>query len=222
VNEFDVVVNTDDIVLSAFRFFTPREQVLVDENFMMNYVGDYFERKRNGRINYQQEFERMMDRVETDLGEDLRHGDPYALERKCRNAGNEAYCAIIFMRYLGLVDAPKSTPGHWSCTQQAYEDTWAVPEYNTLTLTGDGETFLNNALVRVPIWHKDIEGAFGRGCFTEIEIINRLSLVGEYSRHQINNEQIDGLEDLGIELVYDDDVVRPARFPVFDLQYDMP
>ena len=221
-NELGIEINTDDIVLSAFRFFTPREQALIDEEFMMEYIREYMERKLRGEIDYQREFESMMQRVETDLREDLRSQDSHAFARKCRNAANEAYCAIIFVRFLGWVNAPKGArPGHWSATQQAYGDTPVVPEYNILTLTEAGETALNDALGIAPIWYKDIEAIFGQRCFREIEIINRLALTGEY-RGELSESQIQGLQALGIELISDDGAFRAIRPPVFDLQYDMP
>ena len=95
-----VEIDTDDLMLSALRFFTPREHNRIDEEFLKNYIDQYFTNKAESLPNYRAEFESQMDRVERDLGEALRANDPCAFARKCRNAGNDAYCLIILMRKL--------------------------------------------------------------------------------------------------------------------------
>ena len=42
-NDTGVDVNTDDIALSAFLYFTPMQQPLVNEDYLTNYINDYFD-----------------------------------------------------------------------------------------------------------------------------------------------------------------------------------
>ncbi len=218
----EVGANTDDIALSAFRFFTPREQALVDEAFLMRHIDAYFNRKAKTGIDYEQEFRALMTRVERDLRYSLTSMDIQAFARKCRNAGNEIFCTIIFLRQLRLVDAPKIQPTGWSCTQQRYEDTPPVPEFNVLNLTAEGERALMDALSMVPVWHTDLVEVFGAECFREIEFVNHLSNGQQISAGDITDEQVNGLSEVDLVLLRKAGVYHAERVPVFELQYDMP
>ncbi len=217
-----VEVNTDDLALSAFRFFTPREQGQVDEDFLRAHVDSYFERKRNVGIDCQAEFRRLMERTERDLGRKLRNVDKHAFARKCRNAGNEVYCTIIFLRQLGLIGAPKTRPTGWSCTQQRYENTGPVPEFNILSLTSEGDRALGEAISTVPVWHADVVRVFGDNCHGIIAILNRLANGQQIETTQITDQEVHELRQVGVNLIREDGTYRATQSPVFELQYDMP
>ncbi|MBA7594553.1 MAG: hypothetical protein GH143_10725 [Calditrichaeota bacterium] len=213
--------NTDDLTLSTFRFFTPRDKKRVDENFLISHIDAYFERKATEGIDYESDFRSLMARVERDLGYSLTKDDEHALARKSRNAGNEVYCTIIFLRDLGLIEATKTSPDHWSCTQQTYERTYRL-EFNIVTLTTDGEHALADALSKVPLWYADLVDIFGSQCFREIEIVHRLARGHQLKADEISDIQIQGLNQIGIVLLRENEIYRVEQPPVFELQYDMP
>jgi len=217
-----VEANTDDLVISAFRFFTPREQARVDETFLKAHIDAYFQRKRDVGIDYQAEFNQLMDRTERDLVYNLRRADRHAFARKCRNAGNEVYCTIIFLRGLGLIEAPRRRPTGWSCTQQRYEHTGPVPEFNILSLRPEGDRALDEALSKVPVWHADLVRVFGQNCYVEIAILNRLANGQQIDTAEITGHQVQGFRQVGVSLIREDGTYRATQTPVFELQYDMP
>jgi hypothetical protein len=217
-----VEATTDDIALSAFRFFTPGEQQRVDETFLTNHIDAFYQRKAQASMDYEHEFRALMTRVERDLGQNLSRLDRHAFARKCRNAGNEVYCTIIFLRELALINTRRIEPQRWSCTQQRYEDTPPVPQFNILALAADAERALTETLTRVPVWHADLVHVFGQECYREIAIVNRLANCQSVGSDETTDAQIRGLEELGIELIGEDANYRPRRVPVFELQYDMP
>ncbi len=223
-----VEIDTDDLTLTALRFFTPAQHNRVDEEFLKNHIDEYFTSKAESLPDYRAEFESQMDRVERDLGENLRANDPCAFARKCRNAANDAYCLIILMREVELIEADNrnSAIGHWSATQQFYNRTPKVPEFNVVRLTETGRHFLANSIELLPIWYEDIytlipsDAHEGRASLAFY--VNKLCLDNNISQDTISDDQLDYLANLGLSGRFENEVFIPNRRTVFELQYDMP
>jgi len=223
-----VKIDTDDLTLTALRFFTPHQHDRVDEEFLKNYIDEYFAGKVESLPDYKAEFESQMARVEGDLGKNLRANDPCAFARKCRNAANDAYCLIILMRKTYLVEAPNCDTEieHWSATQESYDRTGKVPEFNIVTFTDAGRQLLAESINLLPIWYEDIcalipsdaERDRARIAF----FVKELSLGNNISENEIFKEDIDCLANLGVFGRCENGVFVPNRRPVFELQYDMP
>lgn len=222
-----VEIDTDDVVLSASRFFTPNEVATVDEVFLQQHIRDYFTMKKRRRPDYRRSFERLMDRVERDLGTDLRKADKVAFQRKCRNAANEAYCLIIMMRNAGLVRTKKissSRIGHWSASQQSYEHTPPVPELNVLRITDDGRRLLAEALERLPVWYVDIAAVSSHASVASriAFLVNELAQGVDLKRSKLTLADLKRLKALGITGKSRGGMYVPHKRPVFSLQHDMP
>lgn len=217
-NERNSEVNTDDITLSAFRYFTPWECSLIDESFLMGYIDAYFDRKLRGRINYQNEFKQLFKKVEEELGSELTH--PYAFEQKCRNTGNEIYCTSLFLRYIGVISIKETIPRHWSCTQMSYNRTGPAG-YGIFSLTPIGEKELKNALARIPIWGKDIRDTFSNNWANGVNIINLFSKDRKVPKTDISEDMIPLFSSLGIKLKETKAGYKTVKIPDFDLQYDL-
>jgi hypothetical protein len=221
-----VEIDTDDLMLSALRFFTPKENSCVDEDFIKEHIENYFKRKARSIPDYESEFVKQMQRVETDLGIDLREEDPHAFSRKCRNAANDAYCLIIFMRNAGVMNTENrnNAVGHWSATQQAYESTPRVPEFNVLSLTDAGKHVLEDSLKKEPIWYEDIQMIFlEKDTRTRMAfLVNELAQGGNLSSENVTAEEIEQLHELHLEGSVRGSMFIPEKLPVFELQYDMP
>lgn len=221
-------IDTDDLTLTALRFFTPAQQDRVDEEFLKNHIDEYFTRKAESLPDYRAEFESQMDRVERDLGEDLRANYPCAFARKCRNAANEAYCLIILMRKVSLIEAPSCNEaiGHWSATQQKYEKTGKVPEFNIVRLKDAGKRLLLESINLLPVWYEDICEVMSSREDKEqakmADFVNELSVGNDISQDIISNDEIDCLANLGLSGRCENGVFIPDRRPVFEQQYDRP
>jgi hypothetical protein len=223
-----VEIDTDDLTLTALRFFTPARHERVDEEFLKNHIDQYFASKAESLPDYRAEFESQMDRVERDLGENLRANDPCAFARKCRNAANDAYCLIILMRNVSLIEAPNCNTAieHWSATQESYDHTGKVPEFNIVTLTDTGRQLLAESIELLPIWYEDIctlipsEEHEGRARM--VFYVNKLCLDNNIPQDTISDDEIDCLSTLGVSGRCKNRVFIPDRRPVFELQYDMP
>jgi len=223
-----VEIDTDDLTLTALRFFTPAQHNRIDEEFLKNHIDQYFTSKARSLPDYRAEFESQMARVERDLGKNLRANDPYAFARKCRNAANDAYCMIILMRKVSLVEAPNGNTKieHWSATQESYDQTGKVPEFNIVTLTDAGKQLLAESVNLLPIWYEDIcalipqDTEKGRARITFF--IKELSLGNNISEDGISKEELECLANLGVLGRCENGVFIPNRRPVFELQYDMP
>jgi hypothetical protein len=223
-----VGIDTDDLTLTALRFFTPLQHDRVDEEFLKNHIDQYFISKAETLPNYRAEFESQMDRVERDLGENLRANDPYAFARKCRNAANDAYCMIILMRKVSLIEAPNCNTEieHWSATQLSYDQTGKVPEFNIVTLTEAGRQLLAESIELLPIWYEDICSLIPsdthEGRARLVFHINKLCLDNSISQDTIYDDEFEYLETLGLSGRSEHGVFIPERRPLFELQYDMP
>jgi len=223
-----VEIDTDDLALSALRFFTPHQHERVDEEFLKNHIDEYFTRKAESLPDYKAEFESQMDRVERDLGENLRANNPCAFAMKCRNATNNAYCLIILMRKVDLIEADNrnSAIGHWSGTQQAYDNTGKVPEFNIVTLTEAGRQLLAESIELLPIWYEDIYSLIPsdahEGQARLVFHINKLCLDNSIFQDTISDDEVEYLEALGLSGRSENGVFIPDRRPIFELQYDMP
>lgn len=223
-----VDIDTDDLTLTALRFFTPLQHNRVDEQFLKNHIDEYFASKPESLPDYKAEFESQMDRVERDLGEDLRANDPYAFARKCRAATNNAYCLIILMRKVDLIetDNRNSAIGHWSGTQQEYDNTGKVPEFNIVRLKDTGRRLLLESINRLPVWYEDIcEVMSSREEKDQAKMatfVNELSVGNNIPQDTISNDEIDCLANLGLSGRCENGVFIPDRRPVFELQYDRP
>ena len=223
-----VEIDTDDLTLSALRFFTPAQQDRVDEEFMKNHIDQYFASKAESLPDYRAEFEHQMDRVERDLGENLRANDPCAFARKCRNAANDAYCLIILMRKVSLIEAPNCNTAikHWSATQESYDRTGKVPEFNIVTLKEAGSQVLAESIELLPIWYEDIctlipsDAHEGRASLAYY--VNMLCLDNNISQSDMSELELEYLANLGIIGTFENGDFIPERRPVFELQYDMP
>jgi len=223
-----VEIDTDDLMLSALRFFTPREYDCINEEFLKNYIDEYFTNKAESLPDYRAEFESQMDRVERDLGEQLRASDPCAFARKCRNAANDAYCLIILMREVDLIEADNrnATVGHWSATQQAYDKTPKVPEFNVVRLKEAGKKLLSETIELLPIWYEDIctqiPSNAGEARARIAFFVKELCLGNNLSEKGISRKEFECLANLGLLGGCENGVFVPNRRPVFELQYDMP
>ena len=219
-----VEIDTDDVMLSVLRFFTEKEKAIVDESFLRTHIERYFARKARRAPNYRREFEKQMDRVERDLGMKLRAGDHNAFARKCRNAANDAYCFIIFLRNAGVVETENrnSSINHWSATQQAYEHTPRVPEFNVLTFTDAGRRVLREGLERIPIWFEDIRQVCPAQESRTAFLVNELALGVDLDRAHVTAEDIRHLARLGLKGSFRGNAFVPTKRPAFELQYDMP
>lgn len=223
-----VGIDTDDLTLTALRFFKPLQHDSIDEEFLKNHIDQYFNSKAETLPNYRAEFESQMDRVERDLGENLRANDPCAFARKCRNAANEAYCLIILMRKVSLIEAPNCNTSieHWSATQLSYDQTGKVPEFNIVTLTEAGRQLLAESIELLPIWYEDICSLIPsdsrEGQARLVFHINKLCLDNSISQDTISDDEVEYLEALGLLGRYENGVFIPDRRPIFELQYDMP
>jgi len=206
----------------------PREHDRVDEGFLKKYIDEYFSNKAQNLPDYRAGFESQMDRVEGDLGEELRANDPCAFERKCRNAANDAYCLIILMRGADLIEADNRNAaiGHWSATQQAYDDTPKVPEFNVVRLKETGRKLLAETIELLPIWYEDICALIPSGAGTARPrmafFVKELGLGNNISEKEISSEERECLATLGLEGKCENGVFVPNHRPVFELQYDMP
>lgn len=216
--------DTDDLALSALRFFTPRQKSLVDEAFLTSHIDTYFKEKAQNGIDYEGEFEMQMDRVEKDLGKALRKTDADAFARKCRNAGNSGYCFTIFLRNAGVVDTQNLNHNvpHWSATQQSYENTPRVPQFNLLQMTAEGAKVLADAASRVPVWYADIERMFYSQRSRMAFLVNELAQGAALSSTELSAAEISALARLGVSGVVQGGIFVPDKLPLFDLQSDMP
>ena len=223
-----VEIDTDDLALSALRFFTPAQQDRVDEEFLKNHIDQYFAGKAESLPDYKAEFESQMDRVERDLGENLRANDPCAFARKCRAATNNAYCLIILMRKVDLIetDNRNSAIGHWSGTQQAYDNTKNVPEFNVVTLKDAGRRLLLELINLLPIWYEDICALISSRVEEDrkrmADFVERLALGENIPQSDISEQELEYLARLGLTGRCEDRVFIPERRPVFEQQYDRP
>ena len=223
-----VEIDTDDLTLTALRFFTPAQHDPVDEEFLKNHIDQYFASKAESLPDYKAEFESQMDRVERDLGVNLRAYDSCAFARKCRNAANDAFCLIILMRKVSLIEAPNCNTAieHWSATQKSYDHTGKVPEFNIVTLTDAGRQLLAESIELLPIWYEDIctltpsEEHEGRAKM--VFNVNKLCLDNNISQDTISGDEIACLANLGLSGRCENGVFIPDHSPVFELQYDMP
>lgn len=223
-----VEIDTDDLTLSALRFFTPAQQDRVDEEFLKNHIDQYFAGKAESLPDYRAEFESQMDRVERDLGENLRANDPCVFARKCRDATNNAYCLIILMRKVDLIEADNrnSAIGHWSGTQQAYDNTKNVPEFNVVTLKDTGRRLLLESINLLPIWYEDICALISSRVEEDrkrmADFVERLALGENIPQSDISEHELEYLARLGLTGRCKNRVFIPERRPVFEQQYDRP
>jgi len=221
-------IDTDDLTLTALRFFTPAQHDHIDEEFLKNHIDEYFTSKAESLPDYRAEFESQMDRVERNLGENLRTNDPDAFARKCRNAANDAYCLIILMRKVSLVEAPNCNTeiGHWSATQRSYDRTPKVPEFNIVTLTEAGRQLLAASVGLLPIWYEDICAVVpsdpDQGRARVAFFLNELCQGQSILQDQIYDKDIEWLRGLGLSGRFENEMFIPDRMPMFELQYDMP
>ncbi len=223
-----VEIDTDDLALSALRFFTPHQHERVDEEFLKNHIDEYFTRKAESLPDYKAEFESQMDRVERDLGENLRANNPCAFAMKCRNATNNAYCLIILMRKVDLIEADNrnSAIGHWSGTQQAYDKTGKVPEFNVVRLKDTGRRLLLESIDLLPIWYEDICALISSRAEEDIkrmaDFVEKLALGENIPQSDISEQELEYLARLELTGRCENGVFIPEHRPVFELQYDMP
>jgi len=223
-----VEIDTDDLTLTALRFFTPAQHDPVDEEFLKNHIDEYFASKAESLPDYRVEFESQMDRVERDLGVDLRANDPCAFARKCRNATNEAYCLIILMRKTDLIEADNCNMaiGHWSATQRAYENTRKVPEFNIVRLKDAGRRILLESINLLPVWYEDICAVISSSVEEDrkrmADFVERLALGENIPQSDISQHELEYLSNLGVTGTCQNRVFIPERRPVFELQYDSP
>ncbi len=226
-NKAGIQFNTDDLVLSGLAYYWEDSFGIVRESFMKDRIAAYVQEKTRTNPDYHARFATLM----TELRERASNNpavlqildETYAFERKCRNAGNDAFCAIIFLRHLGWIETDEVKPDHWSCTQQAYPGTPAVPEYNIIRLTDEGKDVLDQELQRIPIWHRDIlEVRRDEHVFDLIAIVNRLAASGSTQYPPGEERIIEDLKRLGLEPLVNNNVITVVDRPVFELQYDMP
>lgn len=217
-----VEVTTDDLVLSALRYFTEDECSLVDEAFLMEHIRNYLENKKSSGVNFETKFRTLFARILANKEAAKITSEPYAFQRKCRNAGNEAYCVLIFLRKLGLVAAQKVVPKSWSCTQQKYPGTPPVPEYNIVTLKAEGKKLLSEHIRKVPVWFEDIKEVRQDNVYELVAIINKLAVSGKHPAEGINQETLDQLKALGLDAKINESYLTVKERPIFELQYDMP
>lgn len=217
-NERGLEVNTDDIALSAFLYFPPWQCSLVDEEFLMKYIDDFFDRKLKGQIDYETMFKHLVKEVEKEVGFKLSH--IYAFEQKCRNAGNEIYCASLFLRRIGVISIHETVPRNWSCTQMSYGKTGPAG-YGIFSLTPMGKSELQKALSCIPIWGKDIVDVFGQNWPKAVHTISLFSKNREVPKGDISKEMIPLFSSLGIELKDTTSGYKAMKAPDFELQYDL-
>jgi hypothetical protein len=223
-----VEIDTDDLTLTALRFFTPAQHGRVDEEFLKNHIDRYFISKAESLPDYKAEFESQMDRVERDLGENLRANNPCAFAMKCRNATNNAYCLIILMRKVDLIEADNrnSAIGHWSGTQQAYDNTGKVPEFNVVRLKDTGRSLLLESIDLLPIWYEDICALISSRAEEDrkrmADFVEKLALGENIPQSDISEQELEYLARLGLSGRFENEVFIPNRRPIFELQYDMP
>lgn len=225
--EADVEFNTDDLILSGLAYYWEDSVGLVTEDLMKKEIDGYVQQKAQEDPDYHSLFAGLM----KDLKQRA-NGNPsvlrllnetYAFQRKCRNAGNDAFCAIIFLRHLGWIETDDVQPTHWSCTQQAYPGTPVVPEYNIIRLTDEGEDVLDQELQRIPIWYRDIRVVRNdEHVFDLIAVINRLAASGRTEYPASETRIIEELKQLGLDPIVENNVITVVDRPVFELQYDMP
>lgn len=154
--ERNIEANTDDMVLAPLRFFPPYQRDPVTEAFLMKFIDEYFDRKAKQSIDYEKEFRAMYADVlaerKKNIATDYNDED---FKRKCRNAANDAWCLLIFLKTIGLIEVDNQNPARWSSTQQRYGHTFGV-QYQVVRLTADGKAGLAGALDRIPVWYEDI------------------------------------------------------------------
>lgn len=217
-NERGLEVNTDDIALSAFRYFTPLECGLVTEEFIMKFIDDFFDGKLKGQVDYRNLFKQLFKEVEKEIGSKLTH--PYAFERKCRNTGNEIYCTSLFLKYIGVINIKETVPKHWSCTQMSYNRTGPAG-YGIFSLTPIGKSELRKALSHIPIWGKDIRDIFGHNWPKAVHAINFFSQNREVPKAAISNHIVPLFSSLGIKLKQTTSGYKAMVTPDFDIQCDL-
>lgn len=217
-----VEVTTDDLVLSALKYFPEDEYPLINEAFLMKHIRTYIKTKKSMGINYESEFTTLFSRIYSNKDAKKIVADEYAFQRKCRNAGNEAYCVLIFLRNIGFVNTQKVVPKTWSCTQQKYPGTPSVPEHNTVSLTHEGEKLLSCNIKKVPIWFEDIKKVCQNNVFELVAIINTLAKIAKYPVKGISKKTLEHLKALGLNPKVSRHHFIVKERPIFELQYDMP
>jgi hypothetical protein len=222
-----VEFNTDDLVLSALAYYWEDSVGRVSETFIKDRISCYLAEKAQGNIDYRSRFESLMADLKRRAKKDRTVlnllNEHYAFARKCRNAGNDAYCGIIFWRHLGWIATESHRPRHWSCTQQSYPGTPAVPEYNIINLTPKGKTILDAEINKVPIWHRDMLAIRNDdSIFNLIATVNRLAASGHSQEQTIDDRTIEDLIALGLKPIVQNNVITVGNRPIFELQYDMP
>jgi len=135
----------------------------------------------------------------------------------------------MFVRlYYPYPEAPNcnTTIVHWSATQESYDRTKKVPEFNIVTLTEAGRQVLSESIELLPIWYEDICTLIPSDAYEYRArlafYVNTLCLDNNISQDTISDDQLDYLANLGLSGRYENGVFIPDRRPVFELQYDMP
>ncbi len=220
---YGVYVNTDDIALTSLLFYPPYKQSVVTESFLMSAIDKYFIKKSKHGIDYEQEFSNLFDELLAETGAKF---DEDEFKQKLRNSANNAWCFLIFLRDIGLIDVEDTTPTHWSITQQVPETSNTFPtSYQILELTDKGEELLKESFNFTPVWNKDIKDMVmqpGEGKRI-IQSITTLQKKQELNQDKMDSDLIDYLKELGVNLVLDNKkgVYVPKTIPLFDPEYDM-
>lgn len=219
--ELKIEIDTDDILLSALRFYPPEiHRRLVDEKFLISSIDSYLAGKTTAAIDYKDEFTKMYNEV---LSENGRNWSDEGFKQKCRNAANNVWCFLIFLEELGLVKLSLEQCRHWSSTEQVPTTSSTFPvAYHKVTLTIEGERVLNNEFNKIPIWFKDVPTSL---LFMERnKIIDIFSIIGKdncIGRNKVSEEIKSSLEKFGIKLREDGDYFIPEREIIFDIEYDI-
>ncbi len=132
------------------------------------------------------------------------------------------------MRKVGLIEADNrnSAIGHWSGTQQTYEKTGKVPEFNIVRLKDAGRRLLFESINLLPVWYEDIcevmSSREDKDPAKMATFVNELSMGNNISQDTISNDEIDCLANLGLSGRCENGMFIPDRRPVFEQQYDRP
>ena len=220
-HELEIEIDTDDILLSALRFFPPEiHRRLVDEKFLISAIDDYLIAKSKAKIDYKEKFVQMYREV---LSENGGSWSDEVFKQKCRNAANNVWCFLIFLEELGLVKLSLERSKHWSSTAQIPSTSSTFPvAYHMVNLTEEGGKVLNNEFHKIPIWFKDVSSEILlMERYKMIEVLEKLGKDNRVEKSMVNSEIFSSLKELGVTLQEDGTYYISERQIIFDKEYDI-
>ena len=220
-SNLNVEIDTDDILLTALRFYPPEiQRRIVNESFLISNIDSYLIRKSTIGIDYQREFTQMYNEV---LSENGRTWNDEVFKQKCRNAANNIWCFLIFLQELGLVELSEETSQHWSSTNQIPSTSSTFPvAYHKVKLRTEGEAVLNYEVNKQPIWFKDMSSSLRFIHHAEtIEILDVIGKDNRIEKTRVSEEIRSWLDESGIILHEEGNFYVPEREIIFDSEYDV-